>query len=352
MAEREIFYIGNKDWPGFLSSLTSLYNVLAPGRGLYDAEYGIVKEEKADQILFPGARLTQPLKFFLYPPKEDLLSNPQDKKSVITGVKACDLRAISILDHIFLDPDYIDPFYKSRRDNIIIISGDCPEPRDCCFCTLVGLNPFPENGFDLNLSFLDDGTLVEVGSEKGAELLRETKRTFQQANPEQIKRRGENRQKAVSMLRETNKEFAFPLENLASLIEEKYEDPDWKEACKTCVSCCACTNICPSCHCFLLIQDTPGGDDQRKTFEMLRSWDSCQSTGFSRVAGGANPKKRLHNRFANRFHCKLQYKPRNYNIFACTGCGRCFEACQGKIDVRQVLTLLAKDKVGLNINTD
>jgi hypothetical protein len=346
MAEQEIYYIYKNDWPNFLATMTSLYNVLAPEQGLFDPEYSSIPSEKTERIVFPGARLTRPLKFFLYPPKEDLLSDPlpQNKKSVILGVKACDLRAAAILDHIFLDPDYIDPFYKSRRDNIIIISDDCPEPRDCCFCVLVGMNPFPEKGFDLNLSFLEDGTLVEVGSEKGKDLIRETKINLQQANPEQIKRRNENRQKVIAALKEANKDFSFPLDNLPSLLEENYENPEWKEACKTCVSCCACTNICPSCHCFLLIQDTGAGDN-KKTFEMLRSWDSCQSTGFSRVAGGANPKKRLHGRFANRFHCKLQYKPRNYSIFACTGCGRCFEACQGKIDVRQVLTLLAKQKV-------
>lgn len=262
------------------------------------------------------------------------------------GVKACDLRATAILDHIFLDPDFVDPFYKSRRDNLVIISDDCLEPKDCCFCVLVGLNPFPEKGFDLNLSFLEEGTLVEVGTEKGKKLLLETKITLKKAEKDHIIRRNENRQKVVSSLREANKDFSFPLENLASLIEEKYEDPSWKESGKNCVSCCACTNICPSCHCFLLIQDTKSPKEEKNKFEMLRSWDSCQSTGFSRVAGGANPRKRLYNRFANRFHCKLQYKPRNYNIFACTGCGRCFEACQGKIDVRQALTLLAKEKLG------
>jgi len=347
MAETEIFFLKTGEWHNFLKIILSRFKVLAPKQGYYNPEYALLGEEDSDKVLFPGARMTQPLKFFLYPPKENVTQEitPPEKKTIILGVKACDLKAIKILDHIYLDPDFIDPFYKTRRENILIISDDCPKPLDSCFCTLIGGEPFPTDGFDLNLSFLEQGVLVEIGSDKGKTLFSLIKTPLSKASQEQINQRDNNRKTVTEALQERNKEYAFPLEGLSQLIEDKYDSPEWKEACETCVGCMACTNICPSCHCFLLIDETPVAPGAKSKFNIKRSWDSCQSTGFSRVAGGANPRKKLTSRFANRFHCKLQYKPRNYGIFACTGCGRCYEACQGKIDVRQVLSLVAKEPV-------
>ena len=343
MVRGDIFYLNINDWQKYLLDLVSRFHVLAPREGLYEMEYHPVANEETARIIFPGARLTTPLKSFLYPAKESVTIDPtfEQKQAVLFGVKACDLKAIATLDHIFLDPDFVDPFYKTRRDNILLVSDDCPAPKECCFCTLMGGNPFPDQNFDLNLSFLEHGVLVELGSEKGKALLENAKGNYAPAEQKHLTQRDAQRNKSIQLLKEINKSFQFPLENLPSLIEDKYDSLAWKESCETCVSCCACTNICPSCHCFLLIENI-GEKNRERLFNVVRSWDSCQSPGFARVAGGANPRKRLRNRFENRFLCKLQYKPRNYGIFACTGCGRCFEACQGKIDVRQVLSLVSK----------
>ena len=341
MAQTDTYFFNIKNWQKFLPDIVSRFHAFAPQEGMYEIEYLPVAKDETARIVFPGARLTTPLKSFLYPAKESVAIDPtfEQKKAVLFGVKACDLKAIATLDHIFLDPDFVDPFYKTRRDNIILISDDCPAPKECCFCNLVGGNPFPEQNFDLNLSFLEDGVLVEVGSDKGRDLLKNGNHA--PAEQKHLAQREAQRNKSIQLLKEINKSFQFPLENLPTLLDDKYDCPAWKETCETCVSCCACTNICPSCHCFLLIENLPEKNRER-LFDVVRSWDSCQSPGFARVAGGANPRKRLRNRFENRFLCKLQYKPRNYGIFACTGCGRCFEACQGKIDVRNVLTLVSK----------
>jgi len=177
MVKREIYFFNIKDWQNRLVDWVSRFLVLAPQQGLYELEYQPAMKDETAKILFPGARLTTPLKLFLYPAKESLSIDPtfEQKQAVILGVKSCDLKATSILDHIFLDPDFVDPFYKTRRDNIILVSDDCPTPKECCFCNLEGGNPFADQNFDLNLSFLDDGVLVEVGSEKGEHLLKNGK---------------------------------------------------------------------------------------------------------------------------------------------------------------------------------
>ena len=119
------------------------------------------------------------------------------------------------------------------------------------------------------------------------------------------------------------------------IIEKNYVAPLWEEEAQTCVECAACNMICPTCHCFLLY-------DQKKEDLMarFRVWDSCMLKSFARVAAGANPRPRLWMRLRNRFEKKFDFFPNVFNIFACTGCGRCISACPAKIDIRSVLRRL------------
>ncbi|MCK4989202.1 MAG: 4Fe-4S dicluster domain-containing protein, partial [Bacteroidales bacterium] len=95
----------------------------------------------------------------------------------------------------------------------------------------------------------------------------------------------------------------------------------------------ACSAICPTCSCFLLI-DRPG-------FEKIRQLDTCQYPGFERVAGGEDSLGHLKDRFRNRYMCKYVWKPLKYELKACTGCGRCIEACIGQINKNELFMELA-----------
>ena len=55
------------------------------------------------------------------------------------------------------------------------------------------------------------------------------------------------------------------------------------------------------------------------------------------MAGGANPRARRSERLRNRFDKKFNFAPEVFGFYACDGCGRCTEACIGKIDIRDVL---------------
>jgi sulfhydrogenase subunit beta (sulfur reductase) len=343
----EVYYIENAEWQKFLSQLSQEFNIYAPREGLVGSDYQIFKTDDLPGIIYGEARFTQPLKYFLYPPREKLSSIPlgsehpkanagslAEKKNLIFGIKACDLRAIRILDKIFLEPDFIDPFYLTRRENTLLISNDCTMPLETCFCILFGEKPFPQEGFDLNLSFLSKGILIEVYSARGKALLEAYQLPMHPAADEDLKILQEKRQKVIQRLEEINKDFKL-VKNLHGLVEGKYNLSLWAEISEHCVGCTACTNICPACHCFFLAEAASA------KFEKIRYWDSCQYSGFSRVAGGANPREKLMERFRNRFYCKFEYKPKNFNLLACTGCGRCIEACLGKIDIREVLTRIA-----------
>jgi hypothetical protein len=142
-------------------------------------EEGRVHFEKlsADEItrIFLGkARSVETIKAFFFPPRSVVARYPEstsrkdagisrEGRTVIVGLRACGLKALEILDHVFLD-DVVDPLYQSRRENSLIITCDCSQPWETCFCTEVGYLPYPESGFDLNVSPLNGKLLVEVGS--------------------------------------------------------------------------------------------------------------------------------------------------------------------------------------------
>jgi ferredoxin len=70
--------------------------------------------------------------------------------------------------------------------------------------------------------------------------------------------------------------------------------------------------------------------------------DACQYPGFERVAGGEDALFELPARFRNRYMCKYVWKPEKFNSLACTGCGRCIEACIGRINKNELFMELDK----------
>src|SRR3970282_1997230 len=68
----------------------------------------------------------------------------------------------------FLDGPFADPYYAARRKNIFLVAVHCTHPADTCFCASTGDGPRATQDFDIALSELDDGYLVQAGSDKGS----------------------------------------------------------------------------------------------------------------------------------------------------------------------------------------
>jgi len=329
------FCINKTDWEKFLGQISKTYRIYAPQEVYGELAYQLLSPENVSKAIYDTYRAVQPLKtFFSLPQEKVTVVIPQAEKTIVLGVKNCDLKAVSVMDKIFLEGEFVDPFYKQRRETTLIVSSDCYQPKDTCFCTLLDNNPFPEGGFDLNLSPIDNGFLMEVGSSKGESFIAPIREDLKEATPDLMEKREKKRKTAKQRVIEVNREFRterpFP-----TVVKEEYASSEWEEAAKTCVECGACTNICPSCYCFLLVDTKDEGK-----FPKVKFWDSCQHTGFARVAAGVNPRAKLYERLRNRYLCKYEYRPENFGIVACTGCGRCVEACQGKIDKREVIKKL------------
>jgi len=293
---------------------------------------------------FPAVRAVEPLKALLFSARQDIgpyfASDTESPATpqVIVGAKACDLAALRILDHVFLEGDFQDPDYKARRENLLIISGDCTDAKEVCFCTLLGAKPYPQVGYDLNLSPLDGGYVVEAGSDKGKKLIDQHSRLFQTAQEQQLAQREHNRGKLTNKVKQQVEAQGMTFgDRLDKLLLGQPNVELWTRQASTCVECGACNFICPTCHCFLL-----SDLEDRHGCKRFRNWDSCQYKNFARVAGGANARPKRAQRLHTRFEKKFRFFPDRIGQFACTGCGRCVEACLGKIDLREILKELAR----------
>jgi sulfhydrogenase subunit beta (sulfur reductase) len=148
----EKLYIKTDDWQGFIKEKIKEKIIYAPFEENNLLFYQIVDEKNIEKIVYNRIRTVEPFKIFLFPFKERILPEINHLNNVIVmGVTSCDLKGLEILDKVFMEGEFKDPNYKRRKEKLFIISFDCEEPYDSCFCSLVGVNPYPEKNFDLNL---------------------------------------------------------------------------------------------------------------------------------------------------------------------------------------------------------
>lgn len=321
------------DWNITIDKLLDNYSIYAPVKTGNSIDYEVIHNKNVAEIIYNIPKPTTPLKTFYLPIKENLTSDSPDTNRIIIGTPNCDIHGLNILDEIYLDKDFVDQAYKTRRDHTILIASSCFEVLEHCHCMTYGVKPYSKAGADISLSHLDSKIHLEVLSEKGEKFINEIKNYASVSNsPEsEIKDIELKQSKIENEIIEVNN--GLPDYKKTGKIVNKASDEIWKKYASTCVSCGACATICPTCTCFLLI-DKPD-------FEKVRQLDACQYPGFERVAGGEDALGELPRRFRNRYFCKYVWKPEKFESIACTGCGRCIEACIGKINKNELFKELA-----------
>ena len=340
--EMTTFFLTRKGVFDLTAKLLEGFQVAAPATRFSIKHLRPIGYEQIEQVDLSGYRTVETIKAYAFKPSEKVSEyfgkemNPPSQKYAILGLRGCDLEGIEVLDRVFGEGDYPDSFYENSRRNLFLIGADCTDCGKSCFCILTNGRPYPEKRFDLNLSPVKEGYVVEAGSQQGEDFIKSNDLLFTPAKEEQLQEKESNRQRMIAKLELQNRPFGVK-HDLSLTHKKNLENKAWKELTKDCVECSACNFICPTCSCFLLTDSKP-----ENCFQRDKVWDACLKAGYARLAGGANPRSKLYQRLQNRYQCKCDYSFDRLGRYACVGCGRCIDGCAGNIDMRKIFAQLER----------
>ena len=253
--------------------------------------------------------------------------NTDAKAQILAGVRACDLKAIHLMDSVFSD-GIKDSHYLQRRDKAEIIAFNCLTPCDeHCFCQTAGSLDF-QQGADILITPYQQQWLIEVISDAGQQLVNELEAQACD-NPQEIK------QQAIQTRPEPfGRQFVAPVEQVSEIVHQHTADAVYQQYAEKCFSCGTCNLVCPTCYCFETKDELNlDGISGNKS----RHWDACMNPGFAEVAGGHNFRAESSDRQRHRIRRKFDYLPKRFEQTFCTGCGRCGRQCTTGIDIFDIV---------------
>ena len=293
-----------------------------------------------DEVMFEYSNLKLPPKRQFFPQSEVICTFEEEnitevplpeEKRVIFGVRPCDALSLLLLDKVFLDEKFIDPYYKHRRDNSVIISLACSAPLETCFCTSIGGSPTGKDGADILAFDVGDVLLFEAVTEKGEAFMKAHSSLFEEPKAEETTARDEQAASA---------EKKVPVVDVSDITEKlqgNFDAPIWDEIAQRCLSCAICTYSCPTCHCFGFYDEKSHLKGRR-----IRAQDACMFPSFTLEASGHNPRTTNGERMRQRIMHKFRYTVENFGDVFCVGCGRCISNCPVNIDIRETIAEVIK----------
>jgi sulfhydrogenase subunit beta (sulfur reductase) len=281
---------------------------------------------RVEDIAFDFQNTALSPKEFFFPPTETLFTvvNKEgqvelkpaevERETVIFGIRPCDAKGIAALDLPYLK-EPADGLYRRHREKTTLISLSCLTACAECFCSSMGSGPDDASDVDIMLTEVDNGYIVQALTDKGKALLPEnllsTSNEVPPAPPSSA---------------------TVPSEGIAKKMRQAFDSPYWGKLADRCVHCNVCSYVCPTCYCF----DVRDYESKGK-IDRVRSWESCQSSGFTKIAGGHDPRATKGARLRQRFSHKLLYFPEEFGTSHCVGCGRCVRSCPVNIDIREII---------------
>jgi ferredoxin len=203
------------------------------------------------------------------------------------------------------------------------VAVNCTQAAATCFCVSMNTGPRCTAGFDLALTELAEGFLVETGSDAGKDLLAAL--PSRAATAVELNEAETRRQKATLQSR------SIPLGEVHDLLLANLQHPRWAKVAERCLSCANCTLVCPTCFCSSVeeVSDLTGENIERR-----RHWDSCFNLDFSYFSGG-HVRQQTRARYRQWLTHKLATWIDQFGTSGCVGCGRCITWCPVGIDLTE-----------------
>lgn len=326
-----------------LETLNKKYRVFAP---VEQGDVVAFKPFDQGEPLCFGRPANLPPKSVIFPQSDSLFrfdfrKDPEDLKKVsvelkenlefpdtlVFGCRPCDAEGFNIYDRVYLNAETADPYYQGRREKTTIVTFSCNAPSPGCFCTAVGGGPASNDGADAMMTELEDGYFFEALTDKGKTLLQ--KCSLEDGGSRQDKAR-DVQKKATEAVKKPFASTEGVPQKILSLFDN---DAFWDGEAGKCISCGACTYLCPTCYCFNMTDEQVAN-----TGERIRSWDACMFSHFTLEASGHNPRSNKHQRLKNRVGHKFSYYPEKYEgVISCCGCGRCIRYCPVSVDISEIV---------------
>jgi len=336
-------------WKEFVDNLikaTRVVGVQEKEKGFY--AFADLTDSKKLRLDYDVTYLS-PRKYF-QPPRETLLkfTTGQDIKVepvvetqefVLLGVHPYDLKALNQMDAVF-EKDNPDANYLKKRAAVTVIACDPKAASKWSFWPWMDASTV-DKGFDLFVTDIGKGYLVETGTDKGKALLSKHA-TARDATDDEIAARDKIRGEFKKLCNE-ERAINVPAKDIPALIKNNVDHKIWEEKADKCYSCGTCNTMCPTCYCFDVREemnlDMKGG-------QRMRHWDGCLLQDFATIGSGENFREHRADRFRHRIFRKSTYVPQMINgDLACVGCGRCSSGCLPDIaDPVKIFNELAKEK--------
>lgn len=326
--------ITKTDLLSWLSQLLKTHIIVAPTR---IGETALFQRITAvEQITLDYSNTAISSKGWFFPPTETLFTVEKGdgpthllparviEDAVLFGIRPCDAQGIALMDRPFMQAP-ADIEYQRRRDKTVLVGLSCSRPSSACFCSSVGGGPDNPTYVDLLLTEVEQGYLVRDVTDKGRTLLSSSSASGSQVSPPSV-----------------SCTTVISTDTLQEAAPKVFSDPYWDRLADRCLQCNLCAHVCPTCYCFDIRDYTDKGKIER-----VRTWESCQSRGFTRIAGGYDPRPTKGARLRQRFYHKLFYFPQEFGSLGCTGCGRCVRLCPVNIDIREVIIAIQNLKRGV-----